>query len=209
MKRNPFDERLIEYYQSKSIPVRNAVWEQLERRLKYQRKKRQCFRVAAVVTGLFFFTQIYTEQPFTKQQIEGLNVAAIKTIAPQPFETAPIASTGRLKRSNTQKQPLRSPVKILGTTPYHYEEYRPIDALTIEVFSAFAIQLDQDNMLSDEASRLLAQVERVLQEEELEQEALALRIQIENQLAFEKTIRGNLKKIINSFSSANRVVLKN
>jgi len=48
----------------------------------------------------------------------------------------------------------------------------------------------------------------VLANEHLEQEALALRIQIENELAFEKTLKGNLKKIINALSNTPRVVLR-
>lgn len=207
MKNNLVDERLLSYYNAKRIPVRKEVWEHLERRLKHQRRKRLFFRVAAVAAGLFLITQIVTEGPFSNHNLQEVDVAAIKTTKPQRLATAPIAATPfspqRINSSSIRTQ--ETPLQI---NKQQYTQFYPKQALHTVSFSTYAQQLAQHHTLHTQAEQLLALVEQVLADEHLEQEALALRIQIENELAFEKTLKGNLKKIINALSNTPRVVLR-
>jgi hypothetical protein len=207
MKNNPVDERFLSYYNAKRIPVRKEVWEHLERRLKHQRRKRLFFRVAAVAAGFFLITQIVTEEPFSNQNLQKVDVAAIKTTRPQRLTTTPITATP-FSQGATKSFSLRKHETPLQINKQQYTQFYPKQALRTVSFSTYAQQLAQRHTLLTQAEQLLALVEQMLADEHLEQEALALRIQIENELAFEKTLKGNLKKLINALSNTPRVVLR-
>jgi hypothetical protein len=205
MKRNSVEAQFKGVYQSKNIPVRPHVWEGVQHRLKHRRRKHLFLKIVAIWIGVALTAPIITEGFWKKNSLQPLPLKDLKTtqvalLKPAPIKASPFAIQSNAALSSRIK---RKPLKLKRTP---LRRLARISTASVSTAKLSPHQAAAEKLRFDaEAKKLLALVEKRISEEELQKEVQALWTQIENELAFERTLKGNLKKLFNAFDPTRRM----